>query len=88
MAKVRVNHFAAKTISVSYTVDWESILMEVFIALLLGVFAYMGYMGNIALLLFPCAIGSFLCFFASLHTIYLTIKNKQDVKVLNTPDDT
>lgn len=80
MAKIRVNHFAAKTLGVGTTVDWEALVMEVFIAFLLAVFAYMGCVGNIALLLFPCALGSIFCFFAFLHSIYLVLRNRREVK--------
>jgi hypothetical protein len=74
MAKIKVNHFGAKTVGLNRTVDWEIILTEVFIALFLGVFAFMGYVAKIPLLLFPCAIGSALCIYASLQTIYTVIK--------------
>lgn len=80
MAKIKVNHFAAKTISVGNTVDWETIVREFFIAFLLGVFAYMGYTAQIALLLFTCALGSIACFLSSLHTVYLAIVDWRHTK--------
>lgn len=80
MAKIKVNHFAAKTISVGNTVDWETIVREFFIAFLLGVFAYMGYTAQIALLLFTCALGSIACFLSLLHTVYLAIVDWRHAK--------
>jgi len=56
MAKIRVNHFGAKTIGVGNTVHWESVLMELLIGFLSATFAYMGYQANLALILIPCAI--------------------------------
>lgn len=77
MAKIKVNHFASKTVGLNRAVDWEAILTEVFIALFLGVFAFMGYVAKIPLLLFPCAIGSALCIYASLQTVYIVIKERR-----------
>jgi hypothetical protein len=56
MPRVRVNHYGAKTINVGNTVDWESVLMELFIGFTAGVFAYMAYKASIALLFIPCAL--------------------------------
>jgi hypothetical protein len=58
MAKIRVNHFASKTIDSNNTVDWESLLSEILIAFFLAVFAYMGYSANIRVLFFLCAFSS------------------------------
>jgi 4-hydroxybenzoate polyprenyltransferase len=80
MAEIKVNHFAAKTISVGNTVDWECIVREFFIAFLLGVFAYMGYTAQIALLLFTCALGSFACLLSSFHTVYMAIVDWRHAK--------
>ena len=80
MAEIKVNHFAAKTIGIGTTVEWETIVMELFIVFLLGVFAYIGYVASIALLLFPCALGSVACFLSSLQTIYLMIMDSRNSK--------
>lgn len=76
MAKIRVNHYGSKTIDTGTTVDWESVLIEIFIACLLAVFAYMGYVANIALLLFPCALSSVAIFSAISYNIFLVAKEK------------
>jgi hypothetical protein len=77
---VKVKHFAAKTIDIGESIDWESFLMEIFITFFLGIFAYMGYVGKLALLLFPCAIGSVVCFFISMRTLYWAIKDRRESK--------
>lgn len=76
MARLRINHYASRTINVGSTVDGEAMIIELFISLLLGVFAYMGYVANIALLLFLCAAGSLACFLAFLHNVYIVIADK------------
>ncbi len=78
MSKIKVNHFASKTVGLNQTVDWETLLTEVFIGFFLAVFAYMGYVGNILLLLIPCSIGAALCIFASMQTIYLVVKENTE----------
>lgn len=78
MSKIKVNHFASKTANLNKTVDWETVLTEVFIGFFLAVFAYMGYVGDILLLLIPCSIGAALCVFASMQTIYSVIKEKTE----------
>lgn len=54
--------------------------MELFIAFFLAVFAYMGYQAQLALLLFPCAIGSAVCFFIALRSFYWAIRDKLETK--------
>jgi len=75
---VKVNHFAANTIDIGDSIDWESFLMEIFIAFFLAVFAYQGYIAKLILLLIPCAVGSVVSFFISMRTLYLAIRNWQE----------
>ena len=77
---IKVKHYGARTININYAIDWEQFITEIFIAFLLAVFAYMGYAGKMPLLLFPCAIGSGVCFFISLRTLYVAIKDRLEAK--------
>lgn len=77
---IKVKHFAAKTVSLVNSTDIESFVTELFIAFLLAVFAYQGYLAKLALLLFPCAIGSVACFFISMRTLYWVIKERLELK--------
>ena len=74
MAKLKLNHFAAKTVSLVKTARWETVLTEIFVAFFLGCFAYMGYVGQILILFFMCSIGFVLCLCAIGQTIFSLIK--------------
>jgi hypothetical protein len=50
---IKVNHYAAKTISSNVGTDIESLLIEITVCLASLTFAYMGYEAKIPLLLFP-----------------------------------
>ncbi len=73
---MRVRHFASKTIKIGFALEWESIITELFIAFLLGVFAFMGYTAKIPLLLFPCAIAAVVCFIATVLRACMAVKDK------------
>ncbi len=51
-------------------------MMELIIAFFLAVFAYMGYSAKLALLLIPCSVGSVLCLFIALRTLYWAIRDE------------
>lgn len=74
MAKIRVNHFGSKTIDRNATVNWESILSEIFIAFVLGVFAYMGYKAKIGLLFFLCGLCSLVIILSWFYVGFLKVK--------------
>lgn len=73
---MKVRHFASKTIKIGFALEWESIITELFIAFLLGVFAFMGYAARIPLLLFPCGIAAVVCFIMTLLRAYMAVKDK------------
>jgi hypothetical protein len=73
---MKVRHFASKTIKIGFALEWESIITELFIVFLLGVFAFMGYAAKIALLLFPCGIAAVLCLFMTFQRAYIAAKDK------------
>ena len=77
--RIKVNHFAAKTINTSVTFDAETIITEIFIGFLCGVFAYMGYEANIPLLLFLNLTASAICFCAVIYSIYEYIRAKIEI---------
>jgi len=59
-----------KTIAKS---SFEANLWEVVVALISGLFAYLGYKANLAILLFPMAAVCFICVFGLLISLYLEI---------------
>ncbi|WP_143186981.1 hypothetical protein [Microbulbifer donghaiensis] len=83
-----LRHYGAKTVDVNAAVDWESLIAEIFVGFLLGVFAYMGYVAKIPLLFFPCLIGSIACLFAIATTVaaYFKRKSKRNKNVGRAPE--
>jgi hypothetical protein len=73
---MKVRHFASKTIKIGFALEWESIITELFIVFLLGVFAFMGYEAKIALLLFPCGIAAVVCLLMTIKRAYTAVKDK------------
>ena len=74
MAEINIKHFASKTLPYRRTVDWESILVELFVGSMLGVFAYIGYSGGLVLLFILCTIGLFLSFLSFARRIYIRVR--------------
>ncbi|GAB2889222.1 hypothetical protein GCM10027180_19350 [Microbulbifer echini] len=83
--RIGLRHYGAKTVELNDSVDWESVVTEIFIGFLLGVFAYMGYVGGILLLFVPCFIGSVICFYAVLRSAVLYFCKKSKKKRVDGP---
>jgi hypothetical protein len=81
MEKIRINHFGSKTIDRNATVNWESIILEIFVVFILSVFAYMGYKSKVGLLFFICGLSSLVIilswFYAGLLKFYVNLKRKK-----------
>lgn len=73
MAKIKVNHFASKTIPAGTTVTWESLLTEALITFLLIVFSSVGYHSKLANLFTFCGLAALVCAFSFLHSLYITM---------------
>jgi Na+/H+ antiporter NhaC len=54
--------------------SFEANIWEVVVALISGMFAYLGYKANLAILLFPMATVSFICMVGLLTSVYHEIK--------------
>jgi len=69
---LKMRHYVQplKTIAKS---SFEANLWEVVVALISGLFAYLGYKANLAILLFPMAAVCFICVFGLLISLYLEI---------------
>lgn len=76
MRRIGLRHYGAKTVDLSDATDWESVVTEIFVGFLLGVFAYMGYIARIPLLFFPCLIGSAVCFYTISRNAFFHFRNK------------
>ena len=58
MQESKVVRYGPQTIKRHANPKWELIASELLVVFMLGAFAYLGYVGKLALLLFPCAIGA------------------------------
>lgn len=74
MKKINLRHFASKPIPYRRMVDWESLLVELFVGAMLGVFGYIGYVGGLGLLFVLCTIGGVICLLSLGHRVYLYVK--------------
>lgn len=67
---IKVNHYAAKTIEPSYYVDFEALVIELSVAVILGVMAVGGYNVGLWVVWIPCGVISACCFFLVLNSSY------------------
>jgi len=69
LCNLKMRHYAQplKTIAKS---SFEANLWEVVVALISGLFAYLGYKSNLAIILFPMAAVCFICVFGLLISVY------------------
>ncbi|KZN56573.1 MULTISPECIES: hypothetical protein [Pseudoalteromonas] len=76
----KVNHYAAKTISRTHTVDWELISIELIIGVICIVLAVVGFKANMLLIFIPAALISFLCLVGIVYSLYFYIQEKRAKK--------
>lgn len=76
--KLKINHYASKEIHQSATFGFEAVFIDFFLAFISGVFAYMGYKGNIALLFFGCLFVSVGCFIVGAYSVALHFFTEND----------
>lgn len=74
----KVKHYQSKIVESHAQLDSEVIVLELFIAFLAGVFAFIGYKAKILFLLIFCAFIFLIALLSSLHLIYSYIKKKRD----------
>jgi len=82
--KLKVNHYASKEVNQKATFGFEAIFMDFFLAFIAGVFAYIGYEGKIALLLFSCILVSIVCFMAGLYSAFEQFRSYKEMKATQT----
>lgn len=76
----KVNHYAAKTISRTHTVDWELISIELIIGVICIILAIVGFKANMSLIFIPAALISFLCLVRIVYSLYFYIQEKRTRK--------
>ncbi|MCG7547672.1 hypothetical protein [Pseudoalteromonas sp. Of7M-16] len=73
----KVNHYAAKTIKRTHTVDWELISIELIVGVICCVLAVVGYKASMLLIFIPAALIASLCLMGIVYSFYFCIKERQ-----------
>ena len=73
---IKVNHYAAKTIEPTYYVDFEALVIELSVAVILGVMAVGGYNTGLWVVWVPCGLISACCFALVLYSVFNYISDK------------
>lgn len=84
---IKVNHFAAKTVTLLYQGDLEAFVIELSVAIILTVMAMGGYNSGLWLLWVPCGIMATACYFAVIYTVYGYISEKLGSKSVSDNDN-
>ena len=84
---IKVNHFAAKTVTLVYQGDLEAFVIEFSIAVILTVMALGGYSSGLRLLWIPCGLTAAVCYFAVIYSIYGYISDKLASKSVKNNDN-
>lgn len=72
----KVNHYAAKTIQRSYTMQLETVLIELVIGIICSVIAVAGYKAAVWLIFLPSLIISIVCFLLIVTSLYFWLWDK------------
>jgi hypothetical protein len=80
---IKINHYAAKTVTLLYQQNFEAFVIELSIAIILTVMAVGGYSSGLWLLWIPCALIAAVCYFAVIYSVYLYISEKIVSKSVN-----
>ena len=73
---IKVNHYAAKTIEPTYYVNFEALVIEFSVAVILGVMAIGGYKTGLWVVWVPCGIISVCCAALVLYSLYNYVSDK------------
>lgn len=84
---IKVNHFAAKTVSLLYQGDLEAFVIELSVAIILTVMAMGGYSSGLWLLWIPCGLIAAACYFAVIYSVYGYISDKLANKSVDDKDN-
>jgi hypothetical protein len=84
---IKVNHFAAKTVSLLYQGDLEAFVIELSVAIILTVMAIGGYRSGLWLLWIPCGLTAAACYFAVIYSVYGYISDKLASKSVSDNDN-
>lgn len=82
----KVNHYAAKTISRTFTMNWETVIIELIIGAVSVVIGLAGYKANLLLIALPALLIACICLIGALYNLYnwiqsLREKNNKSKKV-------
>ncbi len=72
---MKLRHYA-QPVSTNIHTKFETLILELIIGVICGVYAYMGYGVQVGQLFFPCLIVSIICFSLAFYTIYQIISDK------------
>ena len=73
---LNIDHSPKTVKTSSLNSNFETLILELTIGSISGVYAFMGYGVQVGQLFFPCLIVSIICFFLVGHTVYAAIKEK------------
>lgn len=81
---IKVNHYAAKTVTLLYQGDFEAFVIELSVAIILTVMAIGGFNAGLWLLWIPCGLTAAVCYFAVIYSVYRYILDKLTSRSENT----
>lgn len=81
---IKVNHYAAKTVTLLYQGDFEAFVIELSFAIILTVMAVGGFNAGLWLLWIPCGLTAVVCYFAVIYSVYRYIVGIVTKKPKNT----
>ncbi|QTL34348.1 hypothetical protein [Pseudoalteromonas viridis] len=74
----KINHYAAKTISRSNTMDWETVAIELIIGAICGIIAMAGFKANMLLIFVPAVLITLICFAGACYNLYFWIVERRE----------
>ncbi|WP_105168203.1 hypothetical protein [Pseudoalteromonas sp. T1lg23B] len=79
----KVNHYAAKTISKTFTMDWETAIIELIIGAVSVVIGIAGYKANMLLIALPALLIACICLIGVLYNLYYWVQSIKETRKLN-----
>ncbi|MEP0355999.1 MAG: hypothetical protein ABJH06_01815 [Paraglaciecola sp.] len=83
---IKVNHYAAKTIEPSYYLNFEALVIEFSVAVILGIMAIGGYNTGLWVVWVPCGAISACCVVLVLYSLYNYVSDKLNRKKVDPSD--
>jgi hypothetical protein len=83
---IKVNHFAAKTVTLLTQLKLETFVIELSVAIILTVMAMGGYRSGLWLLWIPCGVTAAACYFVVIFSVYQFTSEKLANKSVGNSD--